>query len=107
MGLALREPELRLVLLAYADDVLLMVQDPGDLARVEACQAIYSAASSAWVNWVKSSGLVPLVLNNLKRTVIECRYRFSGLAVRAFYSPYAHMAGIDFNRSYKHLGRGQ
>ncbi|CAM4661555.1 unnamed protein product [Lepidochelys kempii] len=57
-GLALRERELRLVLSAYADDVLLVVQDPGDLARVEACQAVYSAASSARVNWVKSSGLV-------------------------------------------------
>ncbi|CAM2111060.1 unnamed protein product [Caretta caretta] len=57
-GLVLQEPELRLVLSAYADDVLLVVQDPGDLARVEACQAIYSAASSARVNWVKSSGLV-------------------------------------------------
>ncbi|CAM2111997.1 unnamed protein product [Caretta caretta] len=57
-GLVLREPELRMVLSAYADDVLLVVQDPGDLARVEACQAIYSAASSARVNWVKSSGLV-------------------------------------------------
>ncbi|CAM4579648.1 unnamed protein product [Lepidochelys kempii] len=45
-GLVLWEPEL-----------LLVVQDPGDLARVEACQAIYSAASSARVNWVKSSGL--------------------------------------------------
>ncbi|CAM2104930.1 unnamed protein product [Caretta caretta] len=56
-GLVLQEPELRLVLLAYADDMLLVVQDLGDLARVEACQAIYSAASSAWVNWVKSSGL--------------------------------------------------
>ncbi|CAM4393604.1 unnamed protein product, partial [Caretta caretta] len=56
-GLMLREPELRLVLSAYADDILLVVQDPGDLARVEACQAIYSAASSARVNWVKSSGL--------------------------------------------------
>ncbi|CAM2106708.1 unnamed protein product [Caretta caretta] len=56
-GLVLREPELRLVLSAYADDVLLVVQDPGNLARVEACQAIYSAASSARVNWVKSSGL--------------------------------------------------
>ncbi|CAM5115340.1 unnamed protein product, partial [Natator depressus] len=56
-GLVLWEPELRLVLSAYADDVLLVVQDPGDLARVEACQAIYSAASSARVNWVKSSGL--------------------------------------------------
>ncbi|CAM2102728.1 unnamed protein product [Caretta caretta] len=56
-GLVRREPELRLVLSAYADDVLLVVQDPGDLARVEACQAIYSAASSARVNWVKSSGL--------------------------------------------------
>ncbi|CAM2113208.1 unnamed protein product [Caretta caretta] len=56
-GLVLQEPELRLVLSVYADDVLLMVQNPGDLARVEACQAIYSAASSARVNWVKSSGL--------------------------------------------------
>ncbi|CAM2095297.1 unnamed protein product [Caretta caretta] len=56
-GLVLQELELRLVLSAYANDVLLLVQDPGDLARVEACQAIYSAASSARVNWVKSSGL--------------------------------------------------
>ncbi|CAM2104977.1 unnamed protein product [Caretta caretta] len=45
-GLVLRELELRLVLLAYTDDVLLVIQDPGDLAQVEACQAIYSAASS-------------------------------------------------------------
>ncbi|CAM2098328.1 unnamed protein product [Caretta caretta] len=56
-GLVLREPELRLVLLAYADDMLLVVQDPGDLAREEACQAIYSAAFSSQVNWGKSSGL--------------------------------------------------
>ncbi|CAM2098497.1 unnamed protein product [Caretta caretta] len=56
-GLVLWELELRLVLSAYAEDVLLVVQDPGDLARVEACQAIYSAASSTRVNWVKSSGL--------------------------------------------------
>ncbi|CAM2101758.1 unnamed protein product [Caretta caretta] len=57
-GLVLWEPELRLVLSVYADDVLLVVQDLGDLAWVEACQAIYSAASSARVNWLKSSGLV-------------------------------------------------
>ncbi|CAM2095864.1 unnamed protein product [Caretta caretta] len=57
IGLVLWEPELRLVLSAYADDVLLMVQDPGDLAEMEACQAIYSAASSARINWVKISGL--------------------------------------------------
>ncbi|CAM2118739.1 unnamed protein product [Caretta caretta] len=56
-GLVLWEPELQLVLSAYAEDVLPVIQDPGDLARVEACQAIYSAASSARVNWVKSSGL--------------------------------------------------
>ncbi|CAM2111968.1 unnamed protein product [Caretta caretta] len=56
-GLVLRELELRLVLSVYADDVLLMVQDPGDLAQVKACQAIYSAASSSRINWVKSSGL--------------------------------------------------
>ncbi|CAM2112281.1 unnamed protein product [Caretta caretta] len=55
-GLVLREPELRLVLSVYTDDVLLVVQDSGDFTRVEACQAIYSTASSAWVNWVKSSG---------------------------------------------------
>ncbi|CAM2120213.1 unnamed protein product [Caretta caretta] len=46
-GLVLWEPELRLVLSAYADDVLLVVQDPRDLVWVEACQAIYLAASSA------------------------------------------------------------
>ncbi|CAM2097127.1 unnamed protein product [Caretta caretta] len=46
-GLVLQEPELRLVLSVYADDVLLVVQDPGDLAQVEACQAIYLAASFA------------------------------------------------------------
>ncbi|CAM2099646.1 unnamed protein product [Caretta caretta] len=57
-GLVLRKPELRLVLSAYADDLLLMVRDPGDLAWVEACQAIYLAASSLRVNWVKSSSLV-------------------------------------------------
>ncbi|CAM2095863.1 unnamed protein product [Caretta caretta] len=56
-GLVLRELELWLVLSAYADDVLLVVQDSGDLVWVEACQAIYSAASSPRVNWVKSSGL--------------------------------------------------
>ncbi|CAM2114279.1 unnamed protein product [Caretta caretta] len=56
-GLVLPEPELRLVLSVYPDDLLLVVQDSGDLARVEACQAIYSAASSARVNWVKSSDL--------------------------------------------------
>ncbi|CAM5091834.1 unnamed protein product, partial [Eretmochelys imbricata] len=54
-GLALQEPELRLVLSAYANDMLLMVQDPGDLVWVEACQAICSVASSARV---KSSGLM-------------------------------------------------
>ncbi|CAM2098480.1 unnamed protein product [Caretta caretta] len=58
MGLVLRELELRLVLLAYADHVLLTVQDPADLAQLEGCQAIYLAAFSAQVNWVKSSGLV-------------------------------------------------
>ncbi|CAM2096785.1 unnamed protein product [Caretta caretta] len=57
-GLVLQEPELRLILLVYADDMLLVVQDSGDLAQVEACQATYSAASFARVNWVKSSGLV-------------------------------------------------
>ncbi|CAM4697257.1 unnamed protein product, partial [Caretta caretta] len=56
-GLVLREPKLRLVLSAYANDVLLVVQD-SDLAWLEACQTVYSTASSSWVNRVKSSGLV-------------------------------------------------
>ncbi|CAM4634372.1 unnamed protein product [Lepidochelys olivacea] len=38
--------------------MLLVVQDPGNLVQVEACQTVYSAASSPRVNWVKSSGLV-------------------------------------------------
>ncbi|CAM2102751.1 unnamed protein product [Caretta caretta] len=63
------EPELQLVLSAYADDVLLVIQDPGDLAQVEACQAIYSAASSARVNWVKSSGLA--IFKTVLRTPSE------------------------------------
>ncbi|CAM2106944.1 unnamed protein product [Caretta caretta] len=51
-GLVLWEPELRLVLSTYASDVLLMVQDLGDLLL-----SIYSEASSARVKWVKISGL--------------------------------------------------
>ncbi|CAM2104265.1 unnamed protein product [Caretta caretta] len=58
MGLVLREPELQLVLSAHADNVLLVVQDPGHPVQVEACQAIYSVASSARINWVKNSDLV-------------------------------------------------
>ncbi|CAM4546673.1 unnamed protein product [Lepidochelys olivacea] len=80
-GLVLREPELRLVLSAYADDVLLVVQDPGDLARVEACQAIYSAASSARVNWVKSSGLAVGDWRQ-SRTVRQRKARMTGLVLR-------------------------
>ncbi|CAM2117103.1 unnamed protein product [Caretta caretta] len=60
IGLVLQEPELRLVLSVYTDGMLHMVQDSGDLVQVEACQAIYSAASSARVNWVKSSSLAIL-----------------------------------------------
>lgn len=60
------EPALQVVLLAYVDEVLLLVQDTGALAQVEACQAIYSAASShlgqeLWPNgqgWV--AGKLPL-----------------------------------------------
>ncbi|CAM2096341.1 unnamed protein product [Caretta caretta] len=47
-GLALREPELRLVLSVYADDVLLVVQDPDDLVRVEDCQAVYCYDPEQW-----------------------------------------------------------
>ncbi|CAM2113491.1 unnamed protein product [Caretta caretta] len=35
-----------------------VVQDPGNLVWVEACQATYSVASYDPVNWVKSSGLM-------------------------------------------------
>ncbi|CAM2111238.1 unnamed protein product [Caretta caretta] len=52
-GLVLHEPEVWLVLPAYTDDVLLVVQGLDDLVWVEACQAVCSAASSAQVNWVE------------------------------------------------------
>ncbi|CAM2103333.1 unnamed protein product [Caretta caretta] len=45
-ALVLRELELCLVLSAYDNGVLLVVQDPGNLVQVEACQGVYSAASS-------------------------------------------------------------
>ncbi|CAM2111946.1 unnamed protein product [Caretta caretta] len=51
-GLVLHEPELWVVLSVYANNVLLVVQDLGDLVWVETCQASYSAASSTQVNWV-------------------------------------------------------
>ncbi|CAM2095344.1 unnamed protein product [Caretta caretta] len=57
-GLVLREPGLWLVLSVYANEVLHWVQDLGNLVQMEACQAIYSEASSAQVNVVKSSGLM-------------------------------------------------
>nr|XP_042702031.1 uncharacterized protein LOC101937174 [Chrysemys picta bellii] len=57
-GLVLYEPGTWLVLSVYANGVLLVVQDPGDLVLVEACQAMYLAAFSAQVNWVESSGLM-------------------------------------------------
>ncbi|CAM2105159.1 unnamed protein product [Caretta caretta] len=87
-GLVLREPELRLVLSAYADDVLLVVQDPGDLARVEACQAIYSAASSARVNWVKSSGLA-----------VGDWWQFSYTLETIFYHAISSACAVQYNYS--------
>ncbi|CAM2105218.1 unnamed protein product [Caretta caretta] len=83
MWLVLREPELRLVLSAYANDV---VQDPGNLAWVESCQAIYSAASPARVSWVNSSGLV-----------VGDRWQASSLppALQAISSTYDSMAVQD------------
>lgn len=57
MELVLCKPELWVLPSVYAD-VLLVVLDPGNLVWVEASQAIYSVASSAWVNWIKSSGLM-------------------------------------------------
>ncbi|CAM2095624.1 unnamed protein product [Caretta caretta] len=57
-GLVLREPELGVVLSVYADNVFLVAQDLGDLVQVETCQAVYSAASSARISWVKNSGLM-------------------------------------------------
>ncbi|CAM2105899.1 unnamed protein product [Caretta caretta] len=102
-GLVLREPELRLVLSAYADDVLLVVQDPGDLAQVETCQAIYSAASSARVNWVKSSGLAvgdwrqPKVLGVAEAVLghlLHLRVRMEGLVVNLV-NVYAPTSGLE------------
>ncbi|CAM5098065.1 unnamed protein product [Natator depressus] len=91
MGLVLCELEVRLVLAVYADDVLLMVQDPDDLVWVEACQAVYSAASSARVNWVKNSGLVvgggvgELPLTHASGHPVECG--FAALSWRLSFCP--------------------
>ena len=57
-GLALPGPRVEVILSAYADDVLLMFTDPGDLRRMRDCQEIFSAASSARINWSKCSGLL-------------------------------------------------
>ena len=57
-GLVLREPDMEVVLSAYADDVLLMMTDPSDLRRMRECQEVFSAASSTRINWAKCSGLL-------------------------------------------------
>ncbi|XP_072896886.1 von Willebrand factor A domain-containing protein 7-like [Hemitrygon akajei] len=61
-GLVLREPDMGVVLSAYADDVLLMMTDPNDLRRMRECQEVFSAASSARINWAKCSGLLVFLL---------------------------------------------
>ncbi|CAM2095681.1 unnamed protein product [Caretta caretta] len=92
-GLVLRELELRLVLSAYANDMLVVVQDPGDLARVEACQAIYLAASSpggalAW--WSGTAG---------RRAPSHQRFRPSGGAwVRCSISAFIFLPRIPVRR---------
>ncbi|CAM5159861.1 unnamed protein product [Natator depressus] len=100
----LLELELRLVLLAYADDVLLVVQDPGDLVRVEACQTIYSPASSARVNWIKSSGLLVRnrwQVNSLPPTLQAIRWSVGPLLYLSVYlsamhpSPPEHWYGLE------------
>ncbi|CAM2097686.1 unnamed protein product [Caretta caretta] len=42
----------------HADNALLMSQCLGDLARMEACKAIYLVASSSCINWIKNSCLM-------------------------------------------------
>ena len=49
--------DIGVVLLAYADAVLLMFTDPGDLRRMHECQAVNSATSSARINATKCFGL--------------------------------------------------
>lgn len=39
MGLVLVEPDMTVVLLAYADDMLLAIQNPNDLVQVQAYQS--------------------------------------------------------------------
>lgn len=56
--MVLSDPALSVALSAYADDVLLLSQDPEDLVWMEACQAVCSVSFSAWISWVKSSGLI-------------------------------------------------
>ncbi|CAM2100278.1 unnamed protein product [Caretta caretta] len=56
-GLVLREPELRLVLSAYADDVLLVVQDPGDLARGYLFGSLLRPSQLGQELWLGGGGL--------------------------------------------------
>ncbi|CAM2111053.1 unnamed protein product [Caretta caretta] len=96
-GLVLREPELQLVLSAYADDVLLVIQDPGDLARVEACQAIYQqppppkSTGSRALAWWKESGS--------RRAPSHPRFRpSSGARVRCSTSAFTFLPRIPLCR---------
>ncbi|CAM2118484.1 unnamed protein product [Caretta caretta] len=84
-GLLLWELQLLLVLLA----LLLVVQDLGDLVLVEVCQAVYSAASSAQVNSVKSSGLEQ-VAAELPPTCASSHPVEHGSAVLSWHLPFRH-----------------
>nr|XP_006013391.1 PREDICTED: cingulin [Latimeria chalumnae] len=55
MGVALG---LQVILSAYANDILLVAQDLGDLEKVQECQQLSSAVSSARVNWAMCSRLL-------------------------------------------------
>ncbi|CAM2118743.1 unnamed protein product [Caretta caretta] len=96
-GLVLRELELQLVLSAYADYVLLVAQDPGDLAWQASTCAIYLAASSAQVNWVKSSGLV--VGDGGRQAPSHPHFRLSGgVRVRCSISVFTFLPRIPLHQ---------
>jgi len=57
-GIVVPNNRASLILSAYADDILVFASSARDMQAVYDCQQVYSAASSATINWRKSSGLL-------------------------------------------------
>eukprot|EP00061_Rhincodon_typus_P015272 g42857.t1 len=70
-GLVLCKLGTGMVLLSYANDLLLTLTDPADLGRMCECQAVDLAASSAKINWAKCSRLLVGVVAIVKELLLR------------------------------------